>query len=419
MNNEVFYSIVVPVYNVEMYLETCLNSILNQTYKNFELIIINDGSKDNSLNILKRYANEDNRIIIINQNNLGLSEARNVALRIVKGKYVLFVDGDDHIENTLLSDLHSSIKEESIDIFIYGYKKIDEKGDIISSVDFGNKDFSKEDAMKKILSLDISPMACNKVYKKELFKNITYPKNKLHEDIGTTYKLFYESNKIVSTNKKYYNWMMREGSITSKTTDKHIDDIFELFSEKYQFINQYLDSSNNSSVSIGFIKMINLLYVRLKSQKDKESKKFLYNLYLKIKEVEINFEDIDKNNNHFLKFKKNIQELKASTMIENGIITFNMTENYIHFYINNEYLGMFVFEKGELSDFRANIRKNKLELNKNDSIKTLQILIYTLLTHYLRDKIFIDNEGSLQKNKDLIYQNNKNVLNELKEEMLK
>ncbi len=302
-------SVIIPVYNVEKYLLKCLDSVSSQTYKNIEIIVVNDGSTDNSLDILSKYAKKENRLLIINQKNQGLSGARNSAIKIAKGEYLIFLDSDDYIKKELIEEVYGKILKEDADIAIYGYDKINEDGTLIARPDFGDNLFEHKEAIKKILSLAISPMACNKMYKKSLFveNHIYYPLRKLHEDIGTTYKLFWNAKKIISTSNSYYYWIIRDGSITSKTTYKHINDVFELFFEKKNFLEeQNIFNEFQESYEIGFIKMINLLFERLMTD-EAGMKHILPYLVQRVNELNI----INQDNEFYNKMKSFITEFQS------------------------------------------------------------------------------------------------------------
>lgn len=267
-------SIIIPVYNVEKYLLECLKSVSNQSYENIEIIAVNDGSKDTSLEILNDYTKTESRLRIIDQKNQGLSGARNSAIKIAKGEYLIFLDSDDYIKKELIEEVYKKVVATNADIVVYGYDKIYENGELIARPNFGENVYGHDESLKKILSLSISPMACNKMYKKTLFleNEIFYPLSKLHEDVGTTYKLFWNANKVITTSKSYYYWLVRDGSITSRTTYKHVNDIFDLFHEKKFFLEELsVFDKFREEYEIGFIKMINILFNRLISQHNCET----------------------------------------------------------------------------------------------------------------------------------------------------
>jgi len=261
----ILVSIIVPVYNVEKLVGKCIQSICNQSYENIEIIIVNDGSTDNSLEVIRQYKDNDPRIQLIDQKNMGLSGARNRGISAAKGKYIVFVDSDDMIEPSLVKECLALIEQDSSDIVVYGYKKVKENLTLIAQPDNGNRTLDQKEALNELLSLNISPMACNKFIKAELFKqnNIEFPLGKLHEDIGTTYKLFAKANKITTTSKSYYYWINREDSITGTITFKHINHLVELLIEKRVFLkdnNIYI--KYNKAYNIGSLKMINLTLER-------------------------------------------------------------------------------------------------------------------------------------------------------------
>jgi len=312
MNNLV--SIVVPVYNVEKLVERCIQSILNQTYNNLEIIMVNDGSTDNSLHILTHYQDQDKRIKIIDQKNQGLSGARNSGIKYAKGDYILFVDSDDIIESSLIADCLELIQKDKSDIIVYGYKKVKEDMTLIAEPNFGNTTLSKDEAFKKLLRLDISPMACNKFIKTDLLKkyNIEFPLSKLHEDIGTTYKIFWRASQVSTTSKSYYYWINREESITSSITFKHINHLIELLIEKKIFLNN-LDIFENykTSYNVGVLKLLNLM---LERSLNAYSSILEYVLHIIDDELLISKEDIEliksEELQHFNKFQKLYNEAK-------------------------------------------------------------------------------------------------------------
>ncbi|WP_434275936.1 glycosyltransferase family 2 protein, partial [Aliarcobacter cryaerophilus] len=173
-------SVVIPVYNSELYLQRCIDSILNQTFKNFEAIFVNDGSTDNSLEILNYYKSLDNRIKIINQENCGTGEARNNGLRNALGEYILFVDSDDTIELLMLEKMYKKALEEDSDIVVCGNNKISLNGNKIK--DFSYKNINENNIFSLILSFKIRSSTWDKLYKKNIFfiNNVYFPENLKH-----------------------------------------------------------------------------------------------------------------------------------------------------------------------------------------------------------------------------------------------
>lgn len=211
-------SIIVPVYNVERYLRECIESILNQTYSTFELILVDDGSTDFSYKICQEYAAVDKRIKLYQKENGGLSDARNYGLNYVNGKYIVFIDSDDYVEKEFIEVLYSSIKKYSSDIATVAYRRVTDDGEISYDIIAGEKSecWSNIDALMLMLYQKIiSISACSKMYATELFKEIRFPKGKLYEDILTVPKLFLTAKKVSYECQPLLNYRVRKGSITT------------------------------------------------------------------------------------------------------------------------------------------------------------------------------------------------------------
>lgn len=230
-------SIIVPVYNVEKYLSKCIESILNQTLNDFELILVNDGSTDNSAKICEEYRIKDSRIILINKENGGLSSARNAGLDIAKGKYIGFVDSDDFIDPQMYEILYNLCLDYNCNISSCVSKLIMGEQDI-------NKEYSEEISIldsKEAINLTLDGQlsnysVCSKLFLKELFEGISFPEGRIYEDVSVYYKLYMKSNKVLYIDKLLYYYMYRENSITkSKFSEKRFD-IVTAFDEKYEFM---------------------------------------------------------------------------------------------------------------------------------------------------------------------------------------
>ena len=243
MKNDIKISVIVPIYKVEKYLRRCIDSIINQTFKNIEIILVNDGSPDNCPKICEEYKNKDNRIIIINQENQGLSAARNSGIRIARGQYLVFIDSDDYIEEDMIEYLYEGIVKYDVDISCCGYVAVYDNG-IKEKITVPSEDtiYKKEEALN-ILLLNgyIDVVAWNKLYKKELFNNILYPTGKLYEDMLTTYKLISVSDKILLRPKEKYFYCKRNDSIggnqfSNKTLEllKACDEVYNYVAKEYK-----------------------------------------------------------------------------------------------------------------------------------------------------------------------------------------
>lgn len=254
---EELISIIVPIYNVEKYLKKCIDSILNQTYSNIEVILVDDGSPDNSGLICDNYAKKDKRIRVIHKKNGGLSDARNEGIKIAKGKYIGFVDSDDYIKKDMYEYLYNLISTLHCDISICNFIKVYEEENLENNIAFSNKkkELNSSEAIQYLLDdREIKSFAWNKLYKKDLFYDIKYPKNMNMEDVATTYKLFSKAKKIVVGNEEKYFYIQREGSILRSKNSKYYIDYFEIFYERYNYIKKkYTKIYNNDIVMLNFI----------------------------------------------------------------------------------------------------------------------------------------------------------------------
>lgn len=224
-------SIIVPVYNVEKYLQKCVGSIINQTYQNIEIILIDDGSTDNSGKVCEELKDRDSRIRVIHKENGGLSSARNKGISVAKGRYLGFIDSDDYIEKEMFGSLYEAIKRTGKDVACCG-RIVDIFGEY-SNTEFSlaqEQVFTKTEAIKEVLYLEtIDVSACDKLYKRELFKEIRYPEGKISEDAAVIFEILEASNGVVHVGKPFYHYVFRNNSITkSKYSEKKYDVINNL-----------------------------------------------------------------------------------------------------------------------------------------------------------------------------------------------
>lgn len=214
---KVLISVIVPVYKVEQYLSRCIDSIIHQTYRNLEIILVDDGSPDRCGEICDEYAERDNRIKVIHKENGGLSDARNVALDVMTGEYVIFVDSDDWIDCEACETVLHKIIEEQADIVVFGYSGIDSSGKVSEKIFRLKGEISKSMGMRSLIlnEMSIGNYAWNKIYKSSLFEEVRFPKGFVYEDQGTTYKLFHKANRIFVFPVSFYNYYKRSDSITT------------------------------------------------------------------------------------------------------------------------------------------------------------------------------------------------------------
>lgn len=210
-------SIIVPVYNVEKYLEKCVKSLLCQSFAEYEIILVDDGSTDGSGILCDRMASQYAQIKVFHKVNGGLSDARNYGLRVCRGRYVTFVDSDDYVSSSYLEFLHRIVVESSACIGACQYKLTFSDSPtptMISS--FSYYDIQGPDALISLLyGRNINVAACGKLYKRELFEGVEFPVGRAFEDVGTTYRLFLEAKRVAVSQAPLYFYRKRTGSITT------------------------------------------------------------------------------------------------------------------------------------------------------------------------------------------------------------
>ena len=231
-------SIIVPIYNVDKYLEECIESLKNQTYKNLEIILINDGSTDESVKICEKYKEKDNRIVFINKNNGGAASAKNEGLKMATGDYITFVDSDDFIEPDMIEYMVNTIKKYNSDIvqcsFTNLYKNTEKfKQDTIVEQKISSKDF-----LELFLTKWDSSLFWNKLFKREVIENVFFKEGRCIDDEFFTYKCVINSKSIVTSNKIVYNYRMRKsGVMKSESSQKQIlKDRVDYMYERYELV---------------------------------------------------------------------------------------------------------------------------------------------------------------------------------------
>ena len=223
-SKEPLISIVVPIYNVAEYLPRCLDSILAQTYKNFEVILVNDGSTDKSKQICQDYSRKDKRFILINKKNGGVSSARNTGIDRAKGDYVTFVDPDDYADDDYLEVLFRTMKRHGADISACGHiTRYEASGATISSACGKQRVLTPEEAIRAMLyetydGLGVSLWA--KLFSKNVFDGVRFPEGRIFEDTAIVFELIGAAKSISTDLHSKYNYMMRSDSITNCDFDK-------------------------------------------------------------------------------------------------------------------------------------------------------------------------------------------------------
>ena len=260
---EALISIIVPVYNVERYIYKCIDSLVNQTYKNIEIILVDDGSTDNSGKICDEYSQKDNRIKVIHQCNKGVGEARNTGLKAAVGDYIGFVDPDDFVDYKMYELLYTDIVESKSEIAVCSSYRIDLDGK--KSVDFqiGKSKiiFMDNDILIMVLKGKLSSRLTDKLIKKSLFDGIYFSDKRIGEDVEIMLRLFYKTRALIYNPMTLYYYIKRGDSITEHTKnfyDEKREQILALHISKFYFLKQnkpellvyYIDNFVKSLISM-------------------------------------------------------------------------------------------------------------------------------------------------------------------------
>lgn len=283
-------SVIVPVYNTEKYLKRCLESIINQNFQDIEIIVINDCSTDNSLNLINEYMHLDKRIILINkEKNEGLSSARNSGIKLAKGEYILHIDSDDWIEDNYFEDMYNKAVEANADIVISDFYEDFDNGKIFYMKD-QEADIETLNVIKNIFLFKAYPSVWNKLIRTKLYKdnNIFHPeKISIGEDLNTSPKLIFFAEKIVKCDKAYYHYIQNFKSMVREKVKNlnKVKDIYFVIKELEEFF-----IFKNISLPINELKINHLSIWLLKSKYDLKDLEYLNILdeYIELfKKVEI------------------------------------------------------------------------------------------------------------------------------------
>ena len=293
-------SIIVPIYKVEAYLKNCLDSIVNQTYKNLEIILIDDGSPDKCGEICDEYAKKDSRIVVIHQHNSGQSAARNAAFDIAKGDYVMLVDPDDNVELNFCERALKIALDNNVELVIFGFDIIKESETIKRQSDITGIIDNKL-AMQHLVYADdycINYYPWNKLYAHRLLNAMRYPDGRIYEGRSTMYKIFHEVNRIYILNDILYHYKVRDDSSIGKKNlynAKGIKDLMLAELEKIPFLKQHYPKLVEQQI-LSTAKTISIVYNKLSSKDNQNVHKIM--------------DDFIKDNKSVILYKSNNKYLK-------------------------------------------------------------------------------------------------------------
>ena len=311
-------SIIIPVYNVAKYLSEALDSVLNQTYSNLEIIIIDDGSTDGSEKICDYYASKDSRIVVVHQNNQGLSAARNKGLDIMTGEYVSFLDPDDVILPKFIDTLYYTIKNTYVDCVICNYatiysedKTIDINNKPKKELNIDNGIFNNKEILSNLVDGKINMAVWNKLYKKELWKDVRFPVGYVYEDVITIYKIFSKTYNTCITDDLLLIHRNHKNSITGTLSLKNISDFQKAHYELAEIVKSNINGIFNEYQYNDLCRRNLFMYI---------SKYFVYKV-----------NNIDNNKKIELLLKNNINDLMKNVNKKD----FNLKNKIIYFMYNN------------------------------------------------------------------------------------
>lgn len=236
-------SIIVPVYNIEEYIDRCVKSIVSQTYRNLEIILVDDGSKDHSGAACDMWALQDSRIKVVHKSNGGLSDARNAGINAATGQYIAFIDGDDEIHSEMIQRLYGIMQSSSADISMCRIQKYEPTRIFASREFISDKDCAEMTSIEAIKALFLDKIdcsACPKLYKSSIFSEISFPIGKTNEDFAVMYKVFEKAEKIVYISDLLYHYIQREGSITTTPFNEKQFDKYDNCVEMMEYVMENL-----------------------------------------------------------------------------------------------------------------------------------------------------------------------------------
>ena len=273
-------SVIVAVYNIENYVEKSVTSIMEQSYRNLEIILVDDGSTDESGRICDRMARQDARILVIHKPNGGLADARNAGLAVAKGDFIGFVDGDDWIDADMYGKMLGAMSEHHVDLAVCRYRRVYRDHTVDGSKDrvvlFEGKELLQA-YVEELEDYDIQNAAWNKLYRKEVLKDLCFPAGRWYEDIVFITKVFSNAEKCVYLDTACYNYIIdREGSIMNMRINSRIfTDLIPAYQEKTRFLHSLGRQDLADTHDYFFYKRLLLFYNLFYRESFPEKKKFL------------------------------------------------------------------------------------------------------------------------------------------------
>lgn len=239
--NEDLISMIVPVYNAEKYIRRCIESIQNQTYSNFELILVNDGSKDDSLSLCRKMAAEDGRIIVLDRPNGGASAARNTGLEKMKGQYVVFVDSDDFVSPSYLENLYRAAKQGNYDIVQCTFESTSEPDKMIDSVHYKEADVTEITKVQALNGRRYKVTVWGKIYASHIFEHFRFQEGIIYEDDASYYIFVDKAKKLAVLNETLYFYYMSDNSVMRNNQKDKSTAFMRIYEDRIQYFTERKD----------------------------------------------------------------------------------------------------------------------------------------------------------------------------------
>lgn len=253
--------IIIPVYNVEKYLEKCIQSVLNQSYTDYHIILVDDGSKDSSGKICDQIAKKHRRISVIHKQNGGLSSARNAGIDVSTGDYILFLDSDDTLTKNALQVLVDAMEAGGVDAVFGGYNFVDEDGNILQTLNTPEQVLSDDRRFSLVYEQTYMVMSCGKLFQRKLFSKFRFREGKIHEDVFAYHELAFNAKRIYCIEEPIINYLQRNDSITGKMfTVRNFDAVDALFERVSFFEEKRLEKCRETTVQYIFKYLIYIIH---------------------------------------------------------------------------------------------------------------------------------------------------------------
>ena len=270
-------SVIIPVYKVENCLSRCIESVLAQTYTNLEIILVDDGSPDRSGEICEEYAKKDNRIRVIHKANGGQSSARNAALKLVRGKYIGFVDSDDYLESDMYETLYNGLLLNDAEIAVCGFIKVFEDGHQEIENAFKNSEILRGEELLNVFLADekIGSHPCNKLFSANLFSSVEFPAGRVYEDLAIMHKVFHLATSVVCLAENKYYYCIHGDSTSFVQNAKWAFGLYQAFADRVVYISDLNISQETFDICLDKASRFAVIGIRRWNCKNKEEAEYI------------------------------------------------------------------------------------------------------------------------------------------------